>query len=69
MLRKPFTPEDVTNLQLIYHLKKEVLHLKEQKHTSWKKVKDLDKFEIIRKLETIRTQLTNIKTSCNKTAL
>jgi DNA-binding transcriptional MerR regulator len=58
-----FTPEDVTNLQLIYHLVKErgftlegaKTHLKEgQKKT-------LDKFEIIRKLETIRTQLTNIK--------
>ena len=58
-----FTPEDITNLQLIYHLVKErgftlegaKTHLKEgQKKT-------LDKFEIIRKLETIRTQLTNIK--------
>jgi DNA-binding transcriptional MerR regulator len=29
-----FTPEDITNLQLIYHLlKKEVLHLKVPKHT------------------------------------
>lgn len=55
--------QDVTNLQLIYHLVKErgftlegaKTHLKEgQKQT-------LDKFEIIRKLETIRTQLTNIK--------
>lgn len=58
-----FTPEDVKNLQLIYHLVKErgftlegaKVHLKEgQKKT-------LDKFEIIRKLETIKTQLTNIK--------
>ena len=58
-----FTPEDIKNLQLIYHLVKERgftldgarTHLKEgQKKT-------LDKFEIIRKLETIRTQLTNIK--------
>ena len=58
-----FTPEDVKNLQLIYHLVKErgftlegaKTHLKEgQKKT-------LDKFEIISKLETIRTQLTNIK--------
>nr|WP_294935220.1 MerR family transcriptional regulator [uncultured Flavobacterium sp.] len=58
-----FTPEDVKNLQLIYHLVKERgftldgarVHLKEgQKKT-------LDKFEIIRKLETIKTQLTNIK--------
>ncbi|PWA04959.1 MerR family transcriptional regulator [Flavobacterium psychrotolerans] len=58
-----FTPEDVKNLQLIFHLVKErgftlegaKTHLKEgQKKT-------LDKFEIISKLETIRLQLTNIK--------
>ncbi len=58
-----FTPDDVKNLQLIYHLVKErgftlegaKTHLKEgQKKT-------LDKFEIISKLETIKTQLTNIK--------
>ncbi|ESU29341.1 transcriptional regulator [Flavobacterium limnosediminis JC2902] len=58
-----FTPEDVKNLQLIYHLVKErgftldgaKVHLKEgQKKT-------LDKFEIIRKLEGIKVQLTNIK--------
>ncbi len=58
-----FTPEDIKNLQLIYHLVKERgftldgarTHLKEgQKKT-------LDKFEIITKLETIRLQLTNIK--------
>jgi DNA-binding transcriptional MerR regulator len=58
-----FTPEDVKNLQLIYHLVKErgftlegaKTHLKEgQKKT-------LDKFEIISKLESIKAQLTNIK--------
>jgi len=58
-----FTPEDVKNLQLIYHLVKErgftldgaKTHLKEgQKKT-------LDKFEIISKLESIKIQLTNIK--------
>lgn len=58
-----FTPEDVKNLQLIYHLVKERgftldgarTHLKEgQKKT-------LDKFEIISKLETIKAQLTDIK--------
>jgi len=58
-----FTPEDVKNLQLIYHLVKERgftldgarTHLKEgQKKT-------LDKFEIINKLEGIKAQLTNIK--------
>lgn len=58
-----FTPEDVKNLQLIYHLVKErgftldgaKTHLKEgQKQT-------LDKFEIIRKLETIKNTLLQIK--------
>ncbi|MEZ4839815.1 MerR family transcriptional regulator [Flavobacterium sp.] len=58
-----FTPEDVKNLQLIYHLVKErgftlegaKTHLKEgQKKT-------LDKFEIINKLEGIKAQLTQIK--------
>lgn len=58
-----FTPEDVKNLQLIYHLVKERgftldgarVHLKEgQKKT-------MDKFEIIRKLEIIKTNLLNLK--------
>lgn len=58
-----FTPEDVTNLQLIYHLVKErgftldgaKTHLKEgQKKT-------LDAFEIIQKLEDIKAQLVAIK--------
>ena len=59
-----FTPEDVKNLQLIFHLVKErgftlegaKTHLKEgQKKT-------LDKFEIINKLEAIKAQLLSIKT-------
>lgn len=58
-----FTPEDVKNLQLIYHLVKErgftlegaKTHLKEGQ----KKV--LDKFEIISKLEGIKAQLVQIK--------
>lgn len=58
-----FTPEDVKNLQLIYHLVKErgftlegaKTHLKEgQKKT-------LDTFEIINKLEMIKSQLVHIK--------
>jgi DNA-binding transcriptional MerR regulator len=58
-----FTPEDVKNIQLIYHLVKErgftlegaKTHLKEgQKKT-------LDKFEIINKLEGIKAQLLQIK--------
>ena len=59
-----FTPEDVKNLQVIYHLVKERgftldgarTHLKEgQKKT-------LDKYEIISKLESIKVQLVNLKT-------
>jgi DNA-binding transcriptional MerR regulator len=58
-----FTPEDVKNLQLIYHLVKErgftlegaKTHLKEgQKKT-------LDQFEIISKLEAVKMQLLSIK--------
>jgi DNA-binding transcriptional MerR regulator len=58
-----FTPEDVKNLQLIYHLVKErgftldgaKVHLKEgQKKT-------LDKFDIISKLESVKAQLLSIK--------
>ena len=58
-----FTPEDIKNLQLIYHLVKErgftlegaKTHLKEgQKKT-------LDKFDIIAKLKTIKSQLNTIK--------
>ncbi|MEC5165776.1 DNA-binding transcriptional MerR regulator [Flavobacterium sp. PL11] len=58
-----FTPEDITNLQLIYHLVKErgftlegaKIHLKEGQ----KKI--LNNFDIIKKLETIRVELINIK--------
>ena len=58
-----FTPEDVKNLQLIYHLVKErgftldgaKTHLKENQK------KTLDKFDIINKLETIKTQLNILK--------
>ncbi|NER14898.1 MerR family transcriptional regulator [Leptobacterium flavescens] len=60
---RKFTQEDIKNLQLIYHLVKErgftlegaKLHLKEEK----KKI--LSNFEIIRKLEGIKTELLKIK--------
>ena len=60
---RKFTPEDVKNLQLIYHLVKErgftlegaKTHLKEEKQ------KTLDNFEIINKLEGIKAQLIKIK--------
>ncbi|MFM9988568.1 MerR family transcriptional regulator [Flavobacterium sp.] len=58
-----FTPEDVRNLQLIFHLVKErgftlegaKVHLKEDQK------KTLDKFDIISKLETVKAQLLSIK--------
>ncbi len=58
-----FTPEDVKNLKLIYHLVKErgftldgaKTHLKESQK------KTLDTFEIISKLESIKNQLIQIK--------
>jgi DNA-binding transcriptional MerR regulator len=58
-----FTPQDIKNLELIYHLVKErgftlegaKVHLKEEKK------KTLSNFEIIRKLQTIKSELTKIK--------
>ncbi|MDU8885632.1 MerR family transcriptional regulator [Yeosuana sp. MJ-SS3] len=60
---RKFTPEDIKNLQFIYHLVKErgftlegaKTHLKEEKKQS------LNNFEIISKLENIKTQLIKIK--------
>ena len=60
---RKFTPQDIKNLELIYHLVKErgftlegaKIHLKENKQ------KTLEKFEIIRKLETVKAELLKIK--------
>ena len=60
---RKFTPEDIKNLELIYHLVKErgftlegaKTHLKEERH------KTLTNFEIIRKLEGIKARLTDLK--------
>lgn len=60
---RKFTPEDVKNLKLIYHLVKErgftldgaKIHLKEEKK------KTLDNFEIIAKLESVKNQLIKLK--------
>lgn len=60
---RKFTPEDIKNLKLIYHLVKErgftlegaKIHLKEEKKET------LNNFEIISKLEGIKQQLINIK--------
>ena len=60
---RKFTPEDIKNLELIYHLVKErgftldgaKIHLKENKKRT------LDNFELIRKLETVKVELLKIK--------
>ena len=58
-----FTPEDVKNLQLIFHLVKERGFTLEgaKTHLREGQKKTMDKFEIINKLEGIRAQLLNIK--------
>ncbi len=58
-----FTPKDIANLELIYHLVKErgftlegaKTHLKENRQQT------LDNFEIIRKLERVKAELIKIK--------
>lgn len=60
---RKFTPQDIKNLELIYHLVKErgftlegaKTHLKESKQ------KTLQNFEIIQKLERVKTELIKIK--------
>ena len=60
---RKFTPEDIKKLQFIYHLVKErgftlegaKIHLKEERH------KSLNNYEIIRKLESVKSQLIRIK--------
>ncbi len=60
---RKFTPQDIKNLELIYYLVKErgftlegaKIHLKENKQ------KTLDQFDIIRKLESVKTELLKIK--------
>jgi hypothetical protein len=58
-----FTPEDVKNLQLIYHLVKERGFTLEGARTHLKEgqKKTLDKFDIITKLEGIKSELSAIK--------
>ena len=60
---RKFTPQDIKNLQLIYHLVKErgftldgaKIHLKEEKQ------KTLSNFELIQKLERVKAELIKIK--------
>ncbi|NJB37836.1 MerR family transcriptional regulator [Croceivirga sp. JEA036] len=60
---RKFTPEDIKNLKLIFHLVKErgftlegaKIHLKEEKH------KTLSRFEVIEKLQKVKAELIKIK--------
>lgn len=60
---RKFTPQDIKNLQLIYHLVKErgftlegaKIHLKEDKQ------KTLSTFDVIQKLELVKAELIKIK--------
>ena len=60
---RKFTPSDIKNLELIFHLVKDrgftldgaKIHLKENKQET------LNNFEIIRKLETVKSELLKIK--------
>ena len=60
---RKFTPQDIKNLQLIYHLVKErgftlegaKTHLKEEKQQT------LSNFDIIQKLERVKSELVKIK--------
>jgi len=58
-----FTPEDVTNLKLIFHLVKERGFTLEgaKTHLKASQKKTLDKYEIISKLEGIKMQLNALK--------
>lgn len=60
-----FTPEDIKNLKLIYHLVKERGFTLEGAKTYLKEnqKKALNKFEIISKLENIKAELLTIKNS------
>ena len=60
---RKFTPEDVKNLELIFHLVKERGHTLEGAKVKLKAMKKdtLDKIEFIKKLEYIKTELLKIK--------
>lgn len=60
---RKFTPEDVKNLELIFHLVKERGHTLEGAKVKLKAMKKdtLDKIELINKLEYIKTELLKIK--------
>jgi len=58
-----FTPEDLSNLKMIYHLVKEKGFTLEgaKEYLKASKTKPLDQLEIIEKLENIKTKLINLK--------
>ena len=60
---RKFTPEDIKNLQLIYHLVKERGFTLEgaKTHLREERLKTLNNFEIIQKLERVKAELKKIK--------
>ena len=62
---RKFTPEDLKNLKLIYHLVKEKGFTLEGAKTYLKaqKQKTMSNFELIEKLESIKAELLKIKTN------
>jgi DNA-binding transcriptional MerR regulator len=60
---RKFTPQDIKNLQLIYHLVKERGFTLEgaKTHLKEKKQKTLSNFDIIQKLERVKSELVKIK--------
>ena len=60
-----FTPEDVKNIKLIYHLVKERGFTLEgaKTHLREGQKKTLDKFDIISKLEAVKAELLSIKSN------
>lgn len=60
---RKFTPEDIKNLQIIYHLVKERGFTLEgaKNHLKEGKQKTLSRFDIIQKLEKVKSELLKIK--------
>lgn len=60
---RKFTPQDIKNLQLIYHLVKERGFTLEgaKTHLREERLKTLNNFEIIQKLEKVKAELLKIK--------
>ncbi len=60
---RKFKPEDIKNLQLIYHLVKEKGYTLEgaKAHLKVSKAKTADQLELVKRLESVREELLKIK--------